>query len=337
MTTNPFIPAPPASLPAFALSSLSSLAHGGASQTLFIPGENPDHFFALLDAAFELHQPSNEQDSDIVTDSVQARWFLSRRQRSHARAEHNLHSTQEDPASWTPEHLHSLELLDRYKTQAERAFRRALVNVQSIRKDAFAQERWRDQLAFKREQLEFQRQKFEYLQARHAKPTPAQEAAAASEAAREEVRQIVREVNADKEAIQTRQDMGGCAIHQRVYVAVQNNHTFILEVTPSHQKVRELIAHRASYEQVPQAVVRRFTFCDGIIPAEYEWVLAVCYPRPVTDHSHINCYLAFDQWHALAEKEDHLLATQPQYEYSEDELEDDPIPEIGDDGSWLNP
>ena len=52
--------------------------------------------------------------------------------------------------------------MDRYKTQAERAFRRSLSNLQSIRKEAFTQERWREHLKLAIEKTELQRQKFEF-------------------------------------------------------------------------------------------------------------------------------------------------------------------------------
>src|SRR5580658_5018396 len=127
---------PPASLPASARFSLNALTHGGTAQTLFLPDENPDHFWALMDDAFAHYQPGTCQDADLVTDSVQARWYLSRRQRAHANYEFRLHEKYPDSSHWPDASLNRLNLFDRYKTQAERALRRALINVQAIRKDA---------------------------------------------------------------------------------------------------------------------------------------------------------------------------------------------------------
>ena len=39
---------PPASLHPYAISSLNSLTHGGASETLFIPGEDPADYYREL-------------------------------------------------------------------------------------------------------------------------------------------------------------------------------------------------------------------------------------------------------------------------------------------------
>ena len=106
-------------------SRLNSLSHGGAAESLFIPGENPADFEDLLHHAFAEHQPSSDQHSAFVYHSVHARWLLARRQRTTAAYELELHKQMPDPTHWPNESLTRLNLFDRYKTQAERALRRA--------------------------------------------------------------------------------------------------------------------------------------------------------------------------------------------------------------------
>jgi hypothetical protein len=105
----------PKSLTGKLASSMNHLTHSGASNSLFLPDENPDDFFSLLENAFDHHQPATDQDASLVTDSVLARWFLLRRQRTFANYEATLHTRRPDPNLWIDSDLHSLNLFDRYK------------------------------------------------------------------------------------------------------------------------------------------------------------------------------------------------------------------------------
>jgi len=72
----------PTSLPGKAVSCLNSLTHGGASQTLFLPGENPADFHALLEDVFAEFQPGTLYTAGIAADAAVARWFVWRRHRA---------------------------------------------------------------------------------------------------------------------------------------------------------------------------------------------------------------------------------------------------------------
>ena len=67
-----------------------------------------------------------------------------------------------------PEHLHSVHLLDRYLTQAERAHARALVKVRVIEKDKSGAERWRLHLALQSDRIQLARERFEYAKEKQA-------------------------------------------------------------------------------------------------------------------------------------------------------------------------
>ena len=306
---------PPASLHPYAISSLNSLTHGGASETLFIPGENPADYYRELDQAFATHQPATEQDAHIVTESVHAQWMLSRRHRTHTLYEHVLHSECPDPTKWSNEQLHRINLMDRYKTQAERAFRRSLANLQSIRKEAFAQERWREHLKLAIEKTELARQKFELAKEKYERPFRETEAQSAEMHARQAA---WAKQEADNAPIQIRKEFGGCAIVQNLSVHVQDDQTIIGYMSPSNKKVRQIIAHSVSYAVPPQKVVRNYTFCDGI-PEPYEFLIDKQNPRPIDDLHMTQHQMSFDDFHELAEIEDAIIATQPNLREDDDD------------------
>jgi len=313
---------PPASLHPYAISSLNSLSHGGASETLFIPGENPADYYRELDEAFTTHQPSTAQDAHIVTESVHARWLLSRRHRTHSAYEHVLHSETPNPIGWSNDQLHRINLMDRYKTQAERAFRRSLSNLQSIRQEAFAQERWREHLKLAIEKTELQRLKFEHTVEKYERPL---REAAAEAAKQDAVKRMLDKLRQEREAedapIQSRKEFGGCAIVQKLCIHIQDDQTVIGYISPSNKKVRQIIAHRASYVVPPQKVVRNYFFTAGI-PEQYEFLIDEHNPRPIEDTCGTQHQMNFDEYHELAETEDRIIATQPN-------LKDDP------DDEWL--
>jgi hypothetical protein len=319
MNTQESTTTPPASLHPYAISSLNSLTHGGASETLFIPGEDPAAYYRELDEAFATHQPSTAQDAHIVTESVHARWILSRRHRTHSAYEHVLHSETPNPIGWSNEQLHRINLMDRYKTQAERAFRRSLSNLQSIRQEAFAQERWREHLKLAIEKTELQREKFAHTKEKYERPFREAEAQAAKQAAEKREWNEVREEQAAKNApIQTREEFGGCAIVQKLCIHIQDNQTIIGYMKPSNKNVRQIIAHRASYAVPPQKVVRNYMFTESI-PEQYEFLIDEDNPRPIEDACGTQHQMSFDDFHELAEIEDRIIAHQPDLRADDDD------------------
>ena len=110
----------------------NGLKHGAASKELFLPGENPDEFFALLDDSFRYYKPVSLEQSQLIKDLTEARWQLERRRRVHNEYSKSLHDTKPFATDWTDDDLNRLNRFDRYLTQAERSLQRALVNVRSM-------------------------------------------------------------------------------------------------------------------------------------------------------------------------------------------------------------
>ncbi len=274
--------------------SLNALLHGGAAQTLFIPGEDPNEFDLLLDQSFALHQPFSPQDSTLVYESAHARWYLNRRTRVQSTYELHLHTSKPDIIQWTPADLHQLNLFDRYKTQSERAFRRALVNVQAIRKEAVRDEHWRELLALQKERTALQREKFEFAKAPPAEPA--------------------------KDLIQKLDH------HQPTLAPMQHdpilNCSVIDQISPTHYDVRKFIEDREQFTHPPQLLVRYFTFLNEI-PAEYEIFLPDGFLRDPAAHSCVRVAMQFDQYLALAKHEDIQIASQPAPDKDEEDLSDE--------------
>ena len=61
------------------ISCMNHLTHGAASESLFIQGEDPAEFDALLKDGFETYQPATEDDARVIGDFARSRWFLTRR------------------------------------------------------------------------------------------------------------------------------------------------------------------------------------------------------------------------------------------------------------------
>jgi hypothetical protein len=280
--------------------TLNALLHGGAAQTLFIPGEDPADFSRLLDDTYALYQPANPQHSSLVYDAAHARWYLNRRIRVAASFELQLHQLKPDIAAWTPADLHQLNLFDRYKTQAERAFRRALTAVQAIHTQAAREDHWRAQLDLQKQHIHLQRQKFECAQAKETTP--------AAPTTEDDLSQNLQDFQAALTALQHDAPLNCSVIVQRAFISVQDGATCIDQMSPANDQVRKLIEKGEQFPHPPQLVVRHFTFLNEI-PEEYAHLLPPISQRLPTGRSFFRIELDFDKFLDLAAQEDVALDT----------------------------
>jgi hypothetical protein len=116
------------------ISSRNATTHGGTSEKLIIAGERQEDFDALLNDLLEEYAPATQQVRLLVEDAALARWFMWRKQRAYNAVESALYAAQPAQELWTAEAYHQLALVDRYKTAAERALKRALQNLDSLRR-----------------------------------------------------------------------------------------------------------------------------------------------------------------------------------------------------------
>jgi hypothetical protein len=114
--------------------TFNALKHGGTANKHILPNEDPAAFASLLEGLMDEYRPDTVQSRIFVENLAEAHWFLARRQRAFDAIESAIYEHEPDVANWTEHHLKRLALADRYKTQAERALKRALNNLESWRK-----------------------------------------------------------------------------------------------------------------------------------------------------------------------------------------------------------
>jgi hypothetical protein len=271
---------------------MNNFRHGGASFSLFIQGETPEDFFALLEDAFAQHQPCFDQDAAIVTDSVHARWILNRRQRATDQCEAALYALKPDPTLFIPKiELNEINLFDRYVTAADRALTRALKKLQLIQKMAHDQQRWQFQLEKEKQKLAIHVERFELTKRR-------EERLAAKNAEKPAVAALITEL---RKEVRTDPEHGPY-ISQYVYAAFdETGATIACESSPKNEKIRATIASADQYTDPPTKVIRRYHF-KGPVPPEYHWLLTHENQRHL-DYQEISKLLTFDEWNALTENE----------------------------------
>lgn len=258
--------------------SLNALKHGASAKTLFLPSEDPAQFDLLLDDAYEQYKPATAEEEGLVYDSVEGKWYLSRRQKVRAEYEFLLHTSHTDSFTWSTHELEYLERLDRYCTTAERAFRRALVNVRFIKTEAVKDEKWRQLLALRKESLKLAREKFEQAKAKEAR----------------------RNAETLKQNIKSHQE--STAPVQQAFISVVDSITMIDQMSPSNDEVRKLIQIGTM-----QTVIRHYTFLNDI-PEEYSFLIPNGFERNTAKRYEIRHQMDAQQFLALARREDEEIA-----------------------------
>ena len=155
--------------------SSNATLHGGTSTKLIVAGEEPAAFEALLEGLFNDYCPDTLESRLFVEQVAIAQWFLWRRERAYNAIETAVYESEPDESKWTAEHLRRLALADRYKTQAERALKRALNNVgtwqKTARQEADRQRRrfqWEAEQDIRERRVMLQEQKLEFARIRKA-------------------------------------------------------------------------------------------------------------------------------------------------------------------------
>lgn len=146
----------------------NALTHGGTSQKLFLPTENPADFEALLAGIRAEYTPETEQHHLFVEQLAMAHWLLWRRQRAYNSIEAAVyHEAGNDPANLTEAQFHRLALAERYKIAAERALKRAFANAESIPKGRKSDRDYRERHARWQAAQELRDRRLRITEARH--------------------------------------------------------------------------------------------------------------------------------------------------------------------------
>ncbi|MBV8866143.1 MAG: hypothetical protein JO210_12185, partial [Acidobacteriaceae bacterium] len=118
-------------------SSQNSTKHGlRAKKVLILAGEAQEEYDRVVRGWNEQWEPADYQEEKLVETLIQNDWLHRRAQRWQLETEARVVGEKgPDPMDWTPEQQHKMELMQRYKTTAERAFYRAWSALQGLGKD----------------------------------------------------------------------------------------------------------------------------------------------------------------------------------------------------------
>lgn len=242
-------------------SSDNATTHGGTSQKLIVTGERQEDFTNLFIGLLAEFAPETPSARLLVEDFAHAQWFLWRRIRAQNSAEHALYEAQPDPALWPDASFHALTNMERYRTTAERAFQRALRNLEHLRYAQLTesnrdqrQQNFETRLSLDRERTALQKERHALALARDARQA---EAAAAATAVREQ---------ADYE--HACQSFDVPTVTQNICVQKSPRGT-ITEFDPSNKVIRAELMNE-DYQFPFESVCRNYAFPDGV-PEEYWW------------------------------------------------------------------
>jgi hypothetical protein len=242
-------------------SSDNATTHGGTSQKLIVAGERQDDFTNLFTGLLAEFNPETPSARALVEDFAHAQWFLWRRIRAQNSAEHALYEAQPDPALWPAASFHTLTNMERYRTAAERAFQRALRNLEHLQYAQLSQSNREQRQQNFETRLSLDRGRIALQKARHelavVRDTRQAEAADARAAEKEQ---------ADYEEACGRFDVP--TITQNINVRKSPDGT-VTEFDPSNKTIRaDLLGDE--YQFPFQSVCREYLFENGI-PEEYWW------------------------------------------------------------------
>ncbi len=158
-------------------SSQNSTKHGVRAKTVVILAEESEEEYEKVVRGWnERWEPTDYEQEKLVETLIQNDWM-------HRRAQRWLEATEArivaeaglDPVDWTAEQRHKMELMQRYKTTAERAFYRAWSALQSSEKYIMQQKKENQALRLRIAKLELE-QHAQKLKAEKAGPKAKSEA-----------------------------------------------------------------------------------------------------------------------------------------------------------------
>ncbi|MBV8072426.1 MAG: hypothetical protein JO270_21160 [Acidobacteriaceae bacterium] len=248
-------------------SSGNATKHGlCASKKRMLPGEDQAEFDAIERGWLEEYQPEGHAEHTLVYEVIQNEWALRRARRRVMWAE------EQAVAEWNEETEHTLELMQRYKTTAERSFYRSWNAMQGLRRDRI---RMAEKLAtVMKEKDDLQRQLAEVTKAEEPRPAgfhPAKknprgpfapDAAKGKNAVKGRAQELFQGQLSPKKMVRKRVT----TLEQWVEITVEDGKSET-KLYPSNE---ELIKRGQKMWPAPDLVYRRLNFVNGV-PPEYEW------------------------------------------------------------------
>jgi len=236
------------------ISSQNSTKHGCCSHQLLLPGEDPAELDEITRGWKAQFEPADFQEDTLVGILIENDVLYRRARRRLFQAENDaVAASGPDPVQWSPEQRHHVDLMQRYKITAERAFYRAWKALQELRKDIM-KENIRLLKSLEREAS--LQEKIDKLEARVNPPGNP------SEAAQTPAQRLFRgQLHPKKQRKST-------ILEQWVEVEVDSGTgKTITTLYPSNE---ELIKKGQAMLPPPDYIYRRFCFPGGV-PPEYFW------------------------------------------------------------------
>ena len=107
-----------------------------AKSVVILPGETQEDYDRVVSGWNDHWQPADYQEETLVETLILNDWLHKRGQRLQLETEARvIGESGFDPVAWTAEQQRGMELAQRYKTTAERAFYRAWNALRGLDKD----------------------------------------------------------------------------------------------------------------------------------------------------------------------------------------------------------
>ncbi len=164
-TTANTTPAPPAqtgprSEAGKAISSKNAMKHGCcAPHTLILAHENLEDYKTIELAWRKAYSPNNEIEYHMVTELINADWFLQRATRTLESIERGMYEFNSDPNTWTKDMEQKLVRHMRYKTAASNLVDKKRKVIEDYRKARQAEKREAEKISIAKERLEVYKKK----------------------------------------------------------------------------------------------------------------------------------------------------------------------------------
>ena len=239
-----------------ARSAKNSTKHGlRAENVLILPGETQEEYDKVVRGWNDYWQPADYQEEKLVETLIRNDWMHRRAQRWQLETEARVvEESGIDPMNWTAEQRHTMELMQRYKTTAERAFYRAWSALRGLGKDIMREDKDRSAMKLENEKLKLWKAAHE-VKAEQTAPkaksevpiTPAQKLFQGQKSPKK------------RKKIQT--------LEQWVEIEVSPTGR---TVTTQHPSNEILIQDGQKKWPAPEMVYRRMHFVHGV-PHEYAW------------------------------------------------------------------
>ncbi len=240
-------------------SSWNSTTHGlRAKKVRLLGDETQDQYDAVVEGWSKQFEPADYQEEKLVETLIFNDWMHQRAQRWLLEGEASMvERFGVDPLHWPGEQRHSLELVQRYKTTAERAFYRSWSALQGLRKDIMRENDKNLDMRFELERLKMQKERHGW---KDLPEKPAEEAKAVAPALTR-----AQQVFGGQKSKKKQKKI--VILDQWVEIEILPNGKTFTALSPSNEI---LIQDGQKKWPPPEMVYRRMHFVNGV-PPEYYW------------------------------------------------------------------